>query len=116
MPFDEIPSHPTWVRGLKPMVSVYNISATWVAPYVGAWIETLRSQLDLPFCSSHPTWVRGLKLGRDILTLAPILSHPTWVRGLKLYLLQFHIHKRVSHPTWVRGLKLANHERHYIIV
>ena len=33
-----------------------------VAPYVGAWIETVLSiNLNYPK-ASHPTWVRGLKL------------------------------------------------------
>ena len=55
-------SHPTWVRGLKPGISV--------PPE--------------PPRSSHPTWVRGLKLiNKTSLSLKP-KSHPTWVRGLKL--------------------------------
>ena len=33
-------SHPTWVRGLKPVVESINESSQNVAPYVGAWIET----------------------------------------------------------------------------
>ena len=33
-------SHPTWVRGLKPSVNSIANSAPYVAPYVGAWIET----------------------------------------------------------------------------
>ena len=33
------PSHPMWVRGLKPM-SVEGRPSPDVAPYVGAWIET----------------------------------------------------------------------------
>ena len=33
------PSHPSWVRGLKPMREVESIIAD-VAPLVGAWIET----------------------------------------------------------------------------
>ena len=32
-------SHPTWVRGLKPKISLGS-AAHKVAPYVGAWIET----------------------------------------------------------------------------
>ena len=32
-----------------------------VAPYVGAWIETLMIWLHVPLLSSHPMWVRGLK-------------------------------------------------------
>ena len=35
-------SHPTWVRGLKPLtLSPYDLNKK-VAPYVGAWIETIR--------------------------------------------------------------------------
>ena len=33
-------SHPTWVRGLKPHCSLHRLKMPWVAPYVGAWIET----------------------------------------------------------------------------
>ena len=33
-------SHPTWVRGLK-LCRDEQKSAAYVAPYVGAWIETL---------------------------------------------------------------------------
>ena len=32
-----------------------------VAPYVGAWIETLRGYVVMSRRWSHPTWVRGLK-------------------------------------------------------
>ena len=32
-----------WVRGLK-LVNLFTLSVlTWVAPYVGAWIETLQA-------------------------------------------------------------------------
>ena len=33
-------SHPTWVRGLKPLVLAAGAMVAKVAPYVGAWIET----------------------------------------------------------------------------
>ena len=32
-----------------------------VAPYVGAWIETMKLTNALKPIASHPTWVRGLK-------------------------------------------------------
>ena len=35
-------SHPTWVRGLKPFVILQSFYLVYVAPYVGAWIETER--------------------------------------------------------------------------
>ena len=55
-------SHPSWVRGLKSLPWLYYSTYTYVAPFMGAWIEidttitvrTLQSQ-------SHPSWVRGLK-------------------------------------------------------
>ena len=34
-------SHPTWVRGLKHRASPSLADGTFVAPYVGAWIETV---------------------------------------------------------------------------
>ena len=34
-------SHPTWVRGLKRLSGGRNGEETPVAPYVGAWIETI---------------------------------------------------------------------------
>ena len=55
-------SHPTWVRGLKQMIS----------------------QLFLSCMRSHPTWVRGLKQIFDDEKKVLLPSHPTWVRGLKL--------------------------------
>ena len=36
-------SHPTWVRGLKPIGDWSPAMITEVAPYVGAWIETPQS-------------------------------------------------------------------------
>ena len=56
----------------------------YVAPYVGAWIETgwLRSKCQLAV--SHPMWVRGLKHKSLNVTAYVCASHPMWVRGLKL--------------------------------
>ena len=34
-------SHPMWVRGLKHNTNIYKVTLHKVAPYVGAWIETL---------------------------------------------------------------------------
>ena len=36
-----MPSHPTWVRGLKLGANIQQSSFASVAPYVGAWIETI---------------------------------------------------------------------------
>ena len=54
-------SHPTWVRGLKLSLSVCKVAKSVVAPYVGAWIETLIGGILDTSWTSHPTWVRGLK-------------------------------------------------------
>ena len=37
------------------------IDFPYVAPYVGAWIETTSLKVDPRIFKSHPTWVRGLK-------------------------------------------------------
>ena len=72
------------MRGLKlqPLLSQY--LEPKVAPYVGAWIETLKLADRVFTTMSHPTWVRGLKriFGQEIKNV--FKSHPTWVRGLKL--------------------------------
>ena len=121
-------SHPMWVRGLKLNHSAQCIDVTDVAPYVGAWIETLaggvldyRNQVApyvgawiettylrqyLGLVSSHPMWVRGLKLIINLILQRLIMSHPMWVRGLKQHLETFCPLADVSHPMWVRGLKL----------
>ena len=55
-------SHPTRVRGLKPIVIEGHGDLPCVAPYTGAWIETLnRTMKIMAVPGSHPTRVRGLK-------------------------------------------------------
>ena len=54
--FGTKPSHPTWVRGLKQSKEIKEKSKQTVAPYVGAWIETVASLALLIVSSSHPTW------------------------------------------------------------
>ena len=76
-----------------------------VAPYVGAWIETIyRLTVELQL-KSHPTWVRGLKLAYQKIYSDFYRSHPTWVRGLKPLSFLKNVKGKMSHPTWVRGLK-----------
>ena len=48
------PSHPMWVRGLKQKLEVRNDRAEEVAPYVGAWIETLPEHLPTADMSVAP--------------------------------------------------------------
>ena len=55
-------SHPMWVRGLKQNNQRKNVAKEHVAPYVGAWIETVLVLEVLALRLSHPMWVRGLKL------------------------------------------------------
>ena len=54
-----------------------------VAPYVGAWIETLGELYCKLIPWSHPMWVRGLKHTRAYKDMICTVSHPMWVRGLK---------------------------------
>ena len=77
-------SHPTWVRGLKREdIEVFLRGGLHVAPYMGAWIETIKNNSVYKVGLSHPTWVRGLKLVDSAPSDAQVESHPTWVRGLK---------------------------------
>ena len=76
-----------------------------VAPYVGAWIETMDASVRGAMNESHPTWVRGLKLkylsiDREQRAVAPYVG--AWIETLKLSTIDG---VDLSHPTWVRGLK-----------
>ena len=42
-------SHPTWVRGLKHLTCQTYSQEFLVAPYVGAWIETLYNSISVIF-------------------------------------------------------------------
>ena len=55
-----------WVRGLKLFIILILASHQLVAPYVGAWIETLYTLENIMASNrSHPMWVRGLKLSQS---------------------------------------------------
>ena len=56
------PSHPSRVRGLKPMLNRAICIRQCVAPFTGAWIETLIRPMRNWTAQSHPSRVRGLKL------------------------------------------------------
>ena len=116
-----------WVRGLKlGLRSIYH-NGDWVAPYVGAWIETqdtLRASRQASVAPYVGAWIEtwqhspiacGLLVAPYVgawietwlfkINALPLQSHPMWVRGLKLEndpRLKNHIW---SHPMWVRGLK-----------
>ena len=67
---------------------LFRFSSATVAPYVGAWIETIEQDSKRFAYPSHPMWVRGLKLAEAALYIINrIKSHPMWVRGLKLIIL-----------------------------
>ena len=87
-------SHPVWVRGLKPWWNPRKYEAYFVAPRVGAWIETHdEPEVTMRVRESHPVWVRGLKLYSLMIPGLIITSHPVWVRGLKPKLQsQYHVH------------------------
>ena len=60
-----------WVRGLKLLLYHCGLRASEVAPYVGAWIETVCCiDFDVPL-TSHPMWVRGLKPPSTYHAVAP---------------------------------------------
>ena len=64
---------------------VRSISAHLVAPYVGAWIETLRFFATESDAASLPMWERGLKPSSRVSLSTLIASLPMWERGLKLF-------------------------------
>ena len=101
-----IPSHPTRVRGLKPVPGI-GIAGHTGRTHAGAWIETINDQAYnyiLKSTSPHAgAWIENKKQLR--VTLTQLMSHPTRVRGLKLNDpekcgLPYHVA-----PTRVRGLK-----------
>ena len=81
------------------------VSAGYVAPYVGAWIETYILTNDERILKSHPTWVRGLKPYKRVKAgdycVAPYVG--AWIETTSNGIMA---KKVASHPTWVRGLKL----------
>ena len=46
-------SHPMWVRGLKHPLNILNLNGYIVAPYVGAWIETIITILNFQLVRSR---------------------------------------------------------------
>ena len=72
------------MRGLKPYSASPTLCCLLVAPYVGAWIETLRAicyGLDSYVAPYVGAWIETNMDGKST---NDISSHPTWVRGLKL--------------------------------
>ena len=76
-------SHPSWVCGLKHEQSLAKPNRYIVTPFVGVWIETycLRrikgTRIVTPFVG---VWIETCRSCADRLQLP---SHPSWVCGLK---------------------------------
>ena len=104
--FSDITSHPSWVCGLKLIVSIHlfhvmlrhtlrgcvdwNLSlprrmasSRQVTPFVGVWIETRIQSITSMTRTSHPSWVCGLKRDGKLPEKPKKMSHPSWVCGLK---------------------------------
>ena len=122
-------SHPTWVRGLKLYLFQWSACDHSVAPYVGAWIETIKLHyMDViisvaPYvgawietrrnnsrsernAESHPTWVRGLKPPCSYGRIRPPFVAPYVGAWIETAPSPANSASTMSHPTWVRGLKL----------
>ena len=91
-------SLPSWERGLKRVVSSLDLCFDIVAPFVGAWIETVKNTehrsrctrvapfvgawIETPLCGdgrhvvkSLPSWERGLKrIPSSRLTVSPLVA------------------------------------------
>ena len=79
-----------------------------VAPFTGAWIETIRARKGTPITSVAPftgAWIetRDTTARRNNRRR----SHPSRVRGLKHTGLTKDMKEAMSHPSRVRGLKQA---------
>ena len=98
-------SLPTRERGLKLNKLGKDNAFKGVAPYAGAWIETIMQRAKALALQSLPTRERGLKLLVLCVTCSLLLSLPTRERGLKLFLLYYYKNCTLSLPTRERGLK-----------
>ena len=103
-------SHPSWVRGLKQGEESENRHQHYVAPLVGAWIETLpdsQTETNPEVAPLVGAWIETNMPyhGSVIPTVAPLVGAwiETWTdTGVFVFL--------KSHPSWVRGLKLLLNE------
>ena len=78
------PSLPSWERGLKLPLHYNHLYFESVAPFVGAWIETMKVIMTKQKKNtSLPSWERGLKHRRLQSRLSRAWSLPSWERGLK---------------------------------
>ena len=78
----------------------------WVAPLVGAWIETYHKDYYFYNFRSLPSWGRGLKQIPRLFRRQKGTSLPSWGRGLKHLWRPLLRGILLSLPSWGRGLKL----------
>ena len=120
-------SHPIRVRGLKLADKAFGDCDENVAPYTGAWIETVSSVTRIWPTMVAPYTGAWIETATNIWRLLPTPSHPIRVRGLKLcfrslarcglgrtlygcvdwnqLLCYSKSYATLSHPIRVRGLK-----------
>ena len=84
-----------------------------VAPFVGAWVETVIVSHAEDARTSRPSWARGLKLDDPPLTRRQEKSRPSWARGLKQNKEKTTDDTYTSRPSWARGLKHQRKERFF---
>ena len=75
-------SHPTWVRGLKHEIEEQIRSSRRVAPYVGAWIETLgkaKREHDYNVAPYVGAWIetQDVSVSGDTVPVAPYVG--AWI-------------------------------------
>ena len=97
-----------WVRGLKLKNKYYLCRVYYVAPYVGAWIETTWALPDEVAAEVAPyvgAWIETIKSFEwyKVHRVAPYVG--AWIETYKFALGSL---TRQSHPMWVRGLKHFN--------
>ena len=98
-------SHPSWVRGLKHNLLDTSKLKRVVAPFMGAWIETIFIGFTFPFDAVAPfmgAWIETLlqSVIDSHLMVAPFMG--AWIETQRR---ENHVESRLSHPSWVRGLK-----------
>ena len=64
---NDMPSHPSWVCGLKQQNVAGQPSCSKVTPFVGVWIETTSTLWYTLIVKSHPSWVCGMKQKTDFI-------------------------------------------------
>ena len=120
-------SHPSWVCGLKLWLSVLTRHSFQVTPFVGVWIETSLSLLELTHSLVTPFVGVWIETGKSALAAAENYVTPFVGVWIETNALQFYRRKlkvtpfvgvwietflslvrgfeHLSHPSWVCGLK-----------